>query len=185
MAYPTLLTMFISGVWHGAGWQFVVFGLLHGFYLVVAHGWRAWKVRQGRKLDSDRPLHQALAVLLTFLCVVVAMVFFRAPDVPTALAMLGGMAGFSELSTDFDKSDFLTLALLLAFVWLMPNIQQWMAHFRTALDARPRAHWLLQWLPAAGWSPSPVIGMALGVLGFFALAVAFSVAPTEFLYFQF
>lgn len=185
VAYPTVLTMFISGVWHGAGWQFVVFGLLHGFYLVVAHGFRAFKARQGLPMDSDKPLYRAAAVLLTFLCVVVAMVFFRADSVPTALAMLSGMAGLSELSTDFDKSDYVPIVLLMTFVWLMPNVQQWMARFRTALDAQPREHWLLRWLPIAMWSPTPAVGLAIGVLGFFALAVAFSVAPTEFLYFQF
>jgi len=185
VAYPTVLTMFISGVWHGAGWQFVAFGLLHGFYLVVAHGFRAYKARQGWKVDSDNPIHHAAAVLLTFLCVVVAMVFFRAADLSAAIAVLSGMAGLSDLSTDFDKSDFLIIAILLAFVWTVPNIQQWMARFRTALDARLQASWLPQWLPFVNWSPTPVIGMAIGMLGFFALAVAFSVAPTEFLYFQF
>ncbi len=185
VAYPTVLTMFISGIWHGAGWQFVVFGLLHGFYLVVAHGYRAWKASRGLPLDSDKRLNHCTAVLLTFFCVVVAMVFFRAESVQAALAILTGMVGLSDLSTKFDKSDYLTLALLLAFVWLMPNVQQWMARFRTALDAKPQESWLLRWLPAASWSPTPAIGAAIGVLGFFALAVAFSVAPTEFLYFQF
>ena len=185
VAYPTVLTMFISGVWHGAGWQFVAFGVLHGFYLVVAHGWRAWKARRGWALDSDKLSHRVVAVGLTFLCVVVAMVFFRAANLSAALAMLGGMIGLSELTTKFDKSDFLTLAMLLAFVWLMPNVQQWMGRFRTALDTRNRENWLLLWLPFASWGPSPVLGVVIGVLGFFALAVAFSVAPTEFLYFQF
>ncbi|WP_417777186.1 MBOAT family O-acyltransferase [Stutzerimonas xanthomarina] len=185
IAYPTVLTMFISGVWHGAGWQFVAFGLLHGFYLVVAHGFRAYKARRGLPLDSDKLWHHAGAVLLTFLCVVVAMVFFRANSVTAAMAMLSGMAGLSELSTDLDKSNYFTVAILLAFVWIMPNVQQWMASFRIALDAQPRENWLLRWFPIAVWSPTPVIGLAIGVLGFFALAVAFSVAPTEFLYFQF
>ncbi|MHB0850617.1 MBOAT family O-acyltransferase [Stutzerimonas nitrititolerans] len=185
IAYPTVLTMFISGVWHGAGWQFVAFGLLHGFYLVVAHGFRAYKARHGLPLDSDKLWHHAGAVLLTFLCVVVAMVFFRANSLTAAMAMLTGMVGLSEMHTDFDKSDYLTVAILLAFVWIMPNVQQWMAGFRTALDAQPRENWLLRWFPIAVWTPTPVIGLAIGVLGFFALAVAFSVAPTEFLYFQF
>ena len=185
VAYPTVITMFISGVWHGAGWQFVVFGLLHGFYLVVAHGFRAIKARHGLPMDSDNRAQHGAAVLLTFVCVVVAMVFFRANSVTAAMAMLSGMTGLSEQSTHFDKSDYLTVAVLLAFVWIMPNVQQWMAGFRTALDSPPRENWLLRWFPIALWSPSPVIGLAIGVLGFFALAVAFSVAPTEFLYFQF
>ncbi|MCQ4309036.1 MBOAT family protein [Pseudomonas stutzeri] len=185
LAYPTVLTMFISGVWHGAGWQFVVFGLLHGFYLAVTHGFRAYKARRGLPLDSDKLLHHCGAVLLTFLCVVVAMVFFRAESVSAAMAILSGMVGLSELSTKFDKSDYLTVALLLAFVWLMPNVQQWMARFRIALNAQPSESLLLRWLPITSWNPTPVIGVAIGVLGFLALAVAFSVAPTEFLYFQF
>lgn len=185
VAYPTVFTMFISGIWHGAGWQFVVFGLLHGFYLVVAHGWRAWKVRQGWKLDSEVWWHQALAVLVTFQCVVVAMVFFRAADVPAALAVLQGMLGLSPDSVHMDRSDFAYIAALLAFVWGMPNVQQWMGHFRTALNYQAQLHWTERLLPVSAWRPSAIHGMAVGVLGFFALAIAFSMAPTEFLYFQF
>ena len=185
VAYPTVLTMFISGIWHGAGWQFVVFGLLHGFYLAAAHGWRAWKVRRGWKLDSDRLIHHVPAVGLTFLCGVIAMVFFRADSVIAALAMLRGMLGLSELAVRPDKWVLLGIAILLGFCWLAPNIQQWMRGMQTALDARPRDNLLLRWVPVAGFTASPVIGLAIGAMGFFALAIAFSVAPTEFLYFQF
>ncbi|MGY4801568.1 MBOAT family O-acyltransferase [Teichococcus aerofrigidensis] len=210
VAYPTILTMFISGVWHGAGWQFVAFGLLHGFYLVVAHAWRALKVRWGWKLDSDRWLHRGVAVLLTFLCVNVAMVFFRAPSLTGALTMLAGMAGlngvvvppvmaglpvvsglvgFLGLTVDavpfFNLTDAALIGLLLAFVWTLPNTQQWMRHYRTALGWRPRQSWLEPFLPGATWRPTPALGVVIGLLGFFALARAFSAAPTEFLYFQF
>ncbi|MFP5340199.1 MAG: MBOAT family O-acyltransferase [Gammaproteobacteria bacterium] len=185
VAYPTVFTMFISGIWHGAGWHFVTFGLLHGFYLVVAHGWRAWKARQGWKLDSDIWWHKAAAVALTFGCVVVAMVFFRASDVPTAMAILAGMLGLSPTSTAMDRSDFVYIAALLVFVWGMPNVQQWMGHFRTALNFQPQPHWTERLLPVSAWRPTAIHGMAVGVLGFFALAIAFSMAPTEFLYFQF
>lgn len=188
VAYPTVFTMFISGIWHGAGWQFVAFGLLHGFYLVIAHGWRAFKVKQGWKLDSNNRLHQGIAVLLTFLCVVVAMVLFRASSVSAALTLLSGMLGLGGVAADLHRSDFLSfllIAALLAFVWGLPNIQQWMCHFRTALDARTREGWIERWLPFTTWRPTPVLGAVLGGLGFFALACTFSAAPTEFLYFQF
>ena len=93
-----------------------------------------WKVRRGWKLVW---WHQALAVLVTFQCVVVAMVFFRAADVPAALAVLKGMLGLSPDSVHMDRSDFAYIAALLAFVWGMPNVQQWMGHFRTALNYQP------------------------------------------------
>jgi D-alanyl-lipoteichoic acid acyltransferase DltB (MBOAT superfamily) len=206
VAYPTILTMFISGIWHGAGWQFVVFGLLHGFYLVVAHGWRAFKARQGWELDSSVAWHRGAAIGLTFLCVVVAMVFFRAASVPAALSMLAGMAGLNGNATAVDpfamesvlqssalrqylsqllRSDFTLIGALLVFVWTLPNTQQWLRHYRTALNWRPREHWLERWFSFSSWRPTPAIGAALGVFSFFALARALSSAPTEFLYFQF
>ncbi len=210
VAWPTVFTMFVSGVWHGAGWTFVVFGLLHGFYLVVAHGWRAFKVRKGWVLDSERFLHRAAAVLLTFLCVVVAMVFFRAADVPTALRILAGMAGFNGVVVDpltaqfagvgavvarlgiaikplevFSTNLALLIGGLMVFVWTLPNTQEWMQHYRTALNWRPRQSWLERRFPSISWRPVPAMGVAVGVVGFFALALAMSAAPTEFLYFQF
>jgi hypothetical protein len=208
VAYPTVLTMFLSGIWHGAGWQFLVFGLLHGFYLVVAHGWRAFKARRGWKVDSEVLWHRVPAVALTFLCVIVAMVFFRAADVPTALRMLSGMVGLNAaalvdplLAIDqgygaagptllqrlgqIARADFTPIVVLLLFVWGLPNTQQWMRHYPTALNWRPRAHWLDRWMPVATWRPVRAIGLGVGVFSFFALARAFSAAPTEFLYFQF
>ena len=210
VAYPTALTMLVSGVWHGAGWQYIAFGLLHGFYLVVAHGWRALKASQGWKLDSDRWWHQAASVLLTFLCVVVAMVFFRSADLRSALALLAGMAGTNGIVVDSDMAsiafvssmtqhfglpvaplDFFTprlalqIALLLVFVWSLPNTQEWMHNYRTALNWRPQGGWMGRYFPSLAWRPSPALGAVMGIGGFFALALATSAAPTEFLYFQF
>ncbi|WP_150303630.1 MBOAT family O-acyltransferase [Pseudomonas saliphila] len=185
VAYPTLFTMFVSGVWHGAGWQFVAFGVLHGVYLVIAHGWRAYKTRQGWEVDSDNPLRRGAAVLLTFGCVVVAMVFFRAPDLTTALTMLAGMVGLSPQESTFYRADVLYIAVHLLIVWGLPNVEQWMSKVRTALDFHVYEHWMQRWIPVALWQPTPAMGVAIGVAGFFALAIAFSVAPTEFLYFQF
>jgi alginate O-acetyltransferase complex protein AlgI len=185
VAYPTILTMFISGVWHGAGLQFIVFGLLHGFYLVVVHGWRAYKVRRGWSLDSDNVLYRAMAVLITFGCVLVALVFFRAESVPAAMAILYGMVGLGGWDTTFYRDVIMLIAGLLFIVWALPNVEQWMSHFRTALNFHPQQGWLESWFPFVSWRPTPVIGVGVGVAGFFALAVAFSAAPTEFLYFQF
>ncbi|MFC3125349.1 MBOAT family O-acyltransferase [Pseudoroseomonas globiformis] len=210
VAYPTLLTMFISGVWHGAGWQFVAFGLLHGFYLVVAHGWRALKTQWGWKLDSDKLIHKVPAVALTFFCVVIGAVFFRAPSLEGALNMLAGMAGLNGvllptsfaripglepvaglLGIAFEPGPFfrpvlgLQIVLLLVFCWSLPNTQQFMGRYRTALGWRPTTAWVQRALPFATWRPSAGFAVVVGLLGFFAMAKAMSAAPTEFLYFQF
>jgi D-alanyl-lipoteichoic acid acyltransferase DltB (MBOAT superfamily) len=213
VAFPTVLTMFVSGFWHGAGWQFIVFGLLHGAFLTVNHGWRALKARQGWPMEGRHAALRPASVLLTFVCVVVAQVFFRAPDVGAALAVLSGMAGLNGIAVDwtfygirglrwaidllglpvagvpmFKAPQAATIAGLLLVVWTMPNTQQWMRHYRTALDARPGPSWLERlgaWLPLTTWRPTVACGAAVGVIGFFALARALSVAPSEFLYFQF
>ena len=90
-----MATMLLGGLWHGAGWTFVIWGGLHGLYLVVFHAWRRGIERWQLGARSPRLMWVAapLSWLLTFLAVVVAWVFFRASDLPSALAMLSGMAG--------------------------------------------------------------------------------------------
>lgn len=87
------LTMLLGGIWHGAGWTFVVWGALHGSYLGINHAWNAFKsaLNVGR-LGPPR-LTGFAARLLTFASVVVGWVFFRADSVGTALSVLRGMAG--------------------------------------------------------------------------------------------
>ncbi len=210
VAFPTMLAMFIIGVWHGAGWQFAIFGLIHGVYLTINNGWRAVKARLGWPVESRRPLVLAASVLLTFVCVVVALVFFRADNVPAALNLLTGMAGghgvvmperlvslpgFSHIETmlglpiadleHFGLSQMAWIAGLLIVVWAMPNSQQIMRQYRTALAAPPRPSWLQTAVPTMVWRPTAAIGFGIGWLGFFLVIRAISAAPTEFLYFQF
>ena len=90
-----MLTMLLGGAWHGAGWTFIVWGGLHGLYLVLHSAWRTLWQRQPhlRTLRAPGPGAKLLAWALTFLAVVVGWVFFRATDLATALSLLRGMAG--------------------------------------------------------------------------------------------
>ena len=210
VAFPTLLTMFVSGVWHGAGWQFVMFGLLHGFYLVVAHGWRFWKTRQGIALQSSNLWYIVGSVLLTYLCATVALVFFRAPDVPTALNVLAGMLGLNGVTLPspvarlpmagpmlswagvgigkldlFDANLAARIVLFLLVVWALPNAYQWLRDYPTALGIRPEPSWLEGRTAAARWRPNPAFALAVGSISAITLLYVFSDAPTVFLYFQF
>jgi D-alanyl-lipoteichoic acid acyltransferase DltB (MBOAT superfamily) len=95
IAFPTFVTILLAGIWHGAGLQFVVFGLLHCLYLTVNHAWRIFGPRASR--DTRRFLYRAFnqvwAVALTYLSVLLAQVFFRADSIRDALRMLGGAFG--------------------------------------------------------------------------------------------
>ena len=210
IAFPTILSMFIIGIWHGAGWQFGVFGLLHGIYLTINHGWRQVKVRLDFPIDSTHPLAVVPSVLLTFLCVLIALVFFRADNVAAGVTLLASMTGdhgvivperllavpgVSALRDAFDLrvanlehfglTQVLWIAGLLVVVWGLPNAQQWLRGYRTALVAQTRPSWLQAAFPILVWRPASLIGLAVGWLGFFLIIRAISAAPTEFLYFQF
>jgi D-alanyl-lipoteichoic acid acyltransferase DltB (MBOAT superfamily) len=92
-----MVTMLLGGLWHGAGWTFVIWGGLHGLYLMVFHGWRRSVERfLGAEQHAGlRTITAPLAWLSTFLAVVIAWVFFRATDVQGAWSMLRGMAGLN------------------------------------------------------------------------------------------
>lgn len=111
-----IITMFLGGLWHGASWTFVAWGLYHGL-LLAGHGIlraRGWV-----------PRSHVLSVAITFVAVVVGWVLFRATTFGEAWRMLGGMAGLYGLgggpaaAADPVKLGWLAGALLVAF--LAPN----------------------------------------------------------------
>lgn len=77
----TFITMLIAGVWHGANWGFVVFGGFHGIGLIINNYWRKTKIKQ----------NSILSWFLTFNFINIADVFFSAPDIATANALLFNM----------------------------------------------------------------------------------------------
>nr|CCF78699.1 Membrane bound O-acyl transferase MBOAT family protein [Rubrivivax gelatinosus S1] len=92
-------TMVLGGLWHGASWSFVLWGALHGAYLVANHGFRALCERLGwaERLSGHRGA-AAAAWALTFLCVVLAWVFFRAQTLDGAVRVLSAMVSFDSLA---------------------------------------------------------------------------------------
>jgi alginate O-acetyltransferase complex protein AlgI len=87
------LTMLLGGLWHGAAWRFVVWGGLHGLYLVVERALRP--VLALGRWTRTRPA-RLLAGALTFALVCVAWVFFRAADFDAAMRLVGAMFGAGE-----------------------------------------------------------------------------------------
>jgi alginate O-acetyltransferase complex protein AlgI len=85
-----VIVMFLGGLWHGAAWTFVVWGLLHGSYLVVE---RVLRGMFEHKKWANALTTRLLGGFATFAAVCVAWVFFRAPDFTVAARMLGGMFG--------------------------------------------------------------------------------------------
>jgi D-alanyl-lipoteichoic acid acyltransferase DltB (MBOAT superfamily) len=82
------LTMLVGGVWHGAGWTYVIWGALHGAALAMNHLWVAKIAPRTRPL-----LYRAGAHVLTLAVVICGWVIFRSPSLQAARRVFGGMAG--------------------------------------------------------------------------------------------
>jgi alginate O-acetyltransferase complex protein AlgI len=79
-----VIVMLLGGLWHGIGWTFVAWGLLHGVGLSVH---RLWTTLRGKRKPTEWGKGVAIFVTLQFVCL--TWVFFRAPDIATAWAVLG------------------------------------------------------------------------------------------------
>lgn len=175
-----LITMTLGGLWHGANWTFVAWGLIHGIALCVNH------LCKHVLSDCDQSALPGAAWIgraLTFLVVVIAWVFFRAPDMQSAEMMLGTMFGFSQApSLGFSAfapfpSGLALLAALLVAVWFLPNSQTIMGY--TGLDAARNAPRLTKMV----WKANTV--WALGVAVIMIVSILNLSDSSEFIYFHF
>ncbi|HCF29384.1 MAG TPA: membrane-bound O-acyltransferase family protein, partial [Cyanobacteria bacterium UBA11049] len=149
-----MITMLLGGLWHGAGWTFVLWGGLHGLYLVINHQWRSIRRSVGNDLNQSHWFSRTIACLLTFIAVVISWVLFRAKTLDAAVSVLRSMFGLNGISLPrglATKLEFLqdlglnvqfngltnsldlkegtviaSIAVLLLIVWFTPNTQQWM-----------------------------------------------------------
>lgn len=108
-----MLTMLIGGLWHGAGWTYVLWGGLHGLYLVINHNWHKFSCK----------LPPFLSWLITFLAVIIAWVFFRSSSPTVAVQMVSAMFGAHGLGHFPPLDQWLTLILLTAGILYLPNSQ--------------------------------------------------------------
>lgn len=182
-------TMTLGGLWHGAGWQFVVWGILHGIMLVVNHLWHnfAQGVSLLRMITSWR-IYRAVMVAVTFAVLAITWVFFRAPDIDSAMRIIHGMFGLTPEAisvTDITKGIAIAFPVYFIFVWAFPNTIQIMRRFPVALTSgqfakqlalRPKRRWL-EFRFNLVWA---IISLILFLAGWFSLS---NLSP--FIYFQF
>ena len=91
-----MITMLLGGLWHGAAWHFVVWGGLHGVFLVIGHWKQTLRDRGVFATPPDTPVVRALQWTSTFALVCGAWVFFRADSVQTAVEMLARLLSFAS-----------------------------------------------------------------------------------------
>ena len=177
-----LITMVLGGLWHGAAWTFVIWGALHGLYLIVNHAWHAVKPGLFPRPPglAARRLGMVAGWLLTMLAVIVAWVFFRADSVDAALTMLHAMAGFATPSpTDHIETAPIGLLVMLAvMVRLLPNSQEIVnGHVVPRIEALRARRYGPQTLSAASG--------ALCICTLLLAIIAASRTASDFIYFNF
>lgn len=206
------ITMLLGGLWHGAGWTFVLWGGLHGIYLVINHQWHGFRKSLGHDLNKTRWWSRALSCLVTFAATVVAWVLFRAKNMTAAIAILKGMVGvngiaipeaivnqvapikpsLTALGVTFLNEGGQTMMLtyfwilaLLFVVWFTPNTQEWLERYNPALDhvVKTPGCWSDRFWQKLQWQPNKIWSICVGAI--FGLGIIYLVRPTEFLYFNF
>jgi alginate O-acetyltransferase complex protein AlgI len=161
-----LITMTLGGLWHGANWTFVVWGILHGGLLIVHRWFREYAITRPRwNAALATPLGAALRITMTFFTVSLAWVFFRATTFTAAAEMFRRMfTGQGGFGTPMPKVSLEVLALVVLA-----------AHVLALSGA---------WRRLAPRLPAPVLGISYATV----LTLALLLAPDSgkaFIYFQF
>ena len=112
------LTMLLGGLWHGASWTFVIWGALHGIFLVIERFLRSliphWRL-------NTNIFVQLFLGIITYICVCYAWVFFRSDSLNDAWKMIVGMTGFNGLGVYDKLTSFVIPIGLVIFHWFMRN----------------------------------------------------------------
>lgn len=188
-----LITMLLGGLWHGAGWTFVMWGAMHGAYLIINHAWRLGvSTYFGNRLTKSMA-YQWAGRLVTFSAVTIAWVFFRAENFTDAMSIMSALFGLNDTNATASTVgwELITLlGLLLAVVWFMPSTQQWFAETTPYLeDDRHPARTGMQRCEDAFWVRyrtqllMPFLSVLLAVA--MVLVVYRSSGPPDFIYFAF
>jgi alginate O-acetyltransferase complex protein AlgI len=167
-----MVTMALGGLWHGAAWTFVAWGVLHGVYLCINHAWNNYGPAVAPRFTR---LADVAAFVLTFLAVVVAWVLFRADSVASAISILSKMASPSQIVFGrVEMADSVFIVAYAALAWLAPNTQTIMGYDhsnRTVGEA------LRSWQKRPAFLYATAAMLAFGVLGI--------QQQSEFIYFRF
>jgi alginate O-acetyltransferase complex protein AlgI len=160
-----LIVFFLCGLWHGADWSFIVWGLFHGFFLVIE------RTKFGVLLEN---LWRPLRHMYTLLVVMVGWVFFRADNLNHAIEYLKNMFGMGLGQSDYYVSMFLTNELPVILAMGLIGMTPFIPKFIESLKDNSKAHFFFQFDAAV-------------YLTFFLVSITYLVNSSynPFIYFRF
>ncbi len=168
--FNLLLVMTVAGLWHGAGWTFVLWGFAHGVLLAAGRFWPTAMVRGALPLPKQwkQPAYAALSVLVFFNLTVLAWVPFRAADLSTTWEMLRAVLTFSG------SREWVAAAPMVAVIAGLFALHVAERYVRENVATASRA-----------WGYLPASARGAAYAGALVLVVAFSQAQQSFIYFRF
>ncbi|MBF0370078.1 MAG: MBOAT family protein [Magnetococcales bacterium] len=201
---PSLLTFLLDGFWHGAGWNFILFGFLHGVALIFNQAWR----------QSRRSIPYWMGWILTFMVVTFAWVPFRTADFSAMGEIYQGLLGLNGMTfphtlvvwvepvwpdlgvwmgrhswADMSGEHLIHLLvfcpLLLLGVLFLPNSNQWLGPYNPGLSSKGYPATVVPRQAVHDWHWRPHPALALGMAALFVWSVLSLNRVTEFIYFQF
>jgi alginate O-acetyltransferase complex protein AlgI len=172
--YASLVgVMALVGLWHGAGWGFVLWGVMHGTYLVVHRIWLALR-RPSGTINNDGKISRIVWRALTLLAVMAAWIPFRSATIGQALIMFKSMFVGFTFGFSYSINFYMTIALLAAVVAIEPYVSAWLV-WVDECALRRRSVWLGNVF---------VLRPLLFAVGLFVFII-FDDRDLQFIYFQF
>lgn len=166
-----LIVFFFNGLWHGANWTFVIWGVICGLMMIIEAGTQSFRhgILQRLGIPLSNPVLRLVTWLTIFLSITTSLIFFRSPNVLHALLYMKNMFSLQStfINVTYDKTELLLCFALIILVQLI--------HYYKGNDRIPEL--VLQRKPALRWS---------FYMAFILVIVLFSVnRQNNFIYFQF
>ena len=192
LVIPTLISFSLIGLWHGAAWNFIIFGAINGFYIIIYNLWVSFKKKYEIK-EKDNLLKNFVAQGITFLSIVIALIFFRSKNFESSLHYIKSIFGFGKFDlTDmfqvgiFASQTFSGIMWLIAcfiIVFLLPNTQE--SVFQAAKNDFNKLNMIRRRKNIINFKWKPNIPWLIASLILFVSSILSLNKKSEFIYLQF
>lgn len=112
--FNLLITFLVSGIWHGANWTFVIWGTLHGLFLIASNISKKYLFKQSiwSRLSANSPVYQSIQIFSTILLVAFTWILFRANNVTDALLIISRIFTTADVPFIGDSRSYMVYSLL-------------------------------------------------------------------------
>lgn len=146
--YNLFIVFLISGLWHGANWTFLIWGALHGIYLIIGittkKGWDRLNNLIG--IDQVHGIRKFIQVISTFILVCIAWIFFRSNSVSDSFLLFKNMIKIShnQINLNILGEDHYNLLLSFLFIFILESVH-FMQRKRKLINILTSKHFYIRW----------------------------------------